>query len=615
MANPKIFISYRRDDSIGHAGRLFDRLVQAFGRANVFRDVDTLAAGEDFVQAVRDRIERCDVLLVLIGTRWLTAADEDGRWRLADESDLVRTEIATGLQRNLRVIPVLLQGAAMPKAKDLPAELGPLARRNAVDIRDTSFDRDAAQLLQLLGPHWRRSALRQLQRPVVYAPLAAAVALLAGLWIYPRVALTPEQARVQIVQMGLAYDADDFVARAKEGDLAATRLFLRAGMAADAPDREAHTASQWAAAQGHRELLELLLERGADPGKPLVWAAGHGKTDILDLLLQRQPSQAAVSEAMHNAAGTRHTDIVRTLLDAGAVVDAPRGQDGSRALIEAARVANLATVQLLLERGADVNAQDAHGTTALIAVVSSAASSPDAQDAAQRLEVARRLLDRGADPNLRLRSMQTWQPTALLLAIDAGLPALALLLIERGADVNLSTAYQGGDMRQLSALMRAARAGLPEVVAALLAKGAAVQARNENGNDALMEAALADEAGPAVAKALLAGGADAGAVNVNQRTALMFVARRRGAVDIEWVRGLLEHGAKVDAADKVGRTPLMFAAAEGQADVARELLRHGARWGAVDREGRSALQIAREAGHQEMVQVLTETGARAPAPK
>lgn len=609
MANPKIFISYRRDDSVGHAGRLFDRLAQEFGQANVFRDVDTLAAGEDFVQAVRDRIRHCDVLLVLIGTRWLSATDEDGRWRLADESDLVRTEIATGLQRNLRVIPVLLQGAAMPKAKDLPAELGPLARRNAVDIRDTSFDRDTAQLLQLLGPNWRRSVLRRLQRPAVYAPLSAAVALLAGLWIYPLVAQTPERARIQIVQMGLAYDAGSFVARAKEGDLPATKLFLRAGMAVDAPNRSGETASQWAAAHGHRDVLELLLDHGADPGKPLVWAAGYGKSDILALLLQHRPGPAAVSEAMHNAAGTRYTDIVKTLLDAGAVVDAEPDRDGDRALMEAARVANLATVQLLLERGADVNAQNAYGATALMSCVSSGSSSSDAQQVALRLEIARRLLDKGADPNVRLRSMQTWQPTPLLVAIDERRSPLALLLIERGADVNASTAYQGGDMRQLSALMRAARAGLDEVVAALLAKGAAVQARNENGNDALMEAALGDPRA-AVAKALLAGGADANAVNVNQRTALMFLAWQRGRVDIEFVRLLLEHGARIEAADKEGRTALMLAAAEGQTDVARELLRHGARVDAADHEGRSALRIAREANHEEMVKLLSEAAAR-----
>jgi hypothetical protein len=123
MAVPTIFICYRREDTVGHAGRLFDRLAERFGREHVYRDIDKIAAGQDFIVAVRQQINRSDVVLVLIGPRWLTATDEEGQWRLADESDLVRVEIATALERNIRVIPVLLQGATMPKAKDLPGEL------------------------------------------------------------------------------------------------------------------------------------------------------------------------------------------------------------------------------------------------------------------------------------------------------------------------------------------------------------------------------------------------------------------------------------------------------------------------------------------------------------
>jgi hypothetical protein len=127
VAMPAIFISYRREDSIGHAGRLYDRLVERFGRERVCRDIETIEAGEDFVEAVRQRVAKSDVLLVLIGPRWLTATDDEGRWRLADENDLVRLEIATALDRNIRVIPVLLQGATMPRAKDLPAEQSSLS--------------------------------------------------------------------------------------------------------------------------------------------------------------------------------------------------------------------------------------------------------------------------------------------------------------------------------------------------------------------------------------------------------------------------------------------------------------------------------------------------------
>ena len=242
MAAPRLFISYRRDDSAGHAGRLFDRLAERFGPKQVFRDIDTLAAGQDFVRAVRDSINQCDVLLVLIGTRWLSATDGEGRWRLADDNDLVRLEIASALARNLRVIPVLLQGAAMPKAKDLPAEMAALVQRNAVEIRDTSFERDVDHLAGLLGPGWWHRLQRLLRSARACRPRwSTAVAVLAGLWAYPLITLTPEKARVQIVR-----DGHDLRCRqlsspcAGKGDLTAVQLFLRAGMAPDSVDRRAN---------------------------------------------------------------------------------------------------------------------------------------------------------------------------------------------------------------------------------------------------------------------------------------------------------------------------------------------------------------------------------------
>jgi hypothetical protein len=167
MASPAIFISYRREDSSGHAGRLFDRLVEHFGKERIYRDVDTIQAGENFVEAVRQKVNVSDVVLVLIGPRWLTATDDEGRRRLADENDLVRLEIATGLERNIRVIPVLLQAVSMPRAKDLPSALAGLAQRNAFEIRDTYFDQDVAQLVDALAPTWRQKLTRVLQRSIV----------------------------------------------------------------------------------------------------------------------------------------------------------------------------------------------------------------------------------------------------------------------------------------------------------------------------------------------------------------------------------------------------------------------------------------------------------------
>jgi TIR domain len=141
MASPTVFISYRREDSAGHAGRLFDRLVSRLGRDHVFRDVDNIKPGENFIEAIRRRINASDVLFVLIGPRWLNAVDAEGRRRLEGADDLVRLEIEMGLERKLRLIPVLLPGASMPAERELPETLAPLSRFNALEIREATSSR------------------------------------------------------------------------------------------------------------------------------------------------------------------------------------------------------------------------------------------------------------------------------------------------------------------------------------------------------------------------------------------------------------------------------------------------------------------------------------------
>jgi len=111
-----IFINYRREDSISTAGRLYDRLSQTFGRKNIFMDVDHIPAGVDFVVHLNSQVAACNIILVVIGPHWLEAKDENGGRRLDNPDDFVVIEIATALARNIRVIPVLVDGARMPKA-------------------------------------------------------------------------------------------------------------------------------------------------------------------------------------------------------------------------------------------------------------------------------------------------------------------------------------------------------------------------------------------------------------------------------------------------------------------------------------------------------------------
>jgi WD40 repeat protein len=136
---PKIFLSYRRDDSEDAAGRIFDRLVVHFGREHLFMDVDTIPFGVDFRKHIADAVGRCDVVLVIIGTDWLEICHRDGpkagQRRLEDPGDAVRLEIQAGLERNIPVIPVLIGGAPIPDEQRLPDILKPLVARNAAEVR------------------------------------------------------------------------------------------------------------------------------------------------------------------------------------------------------------------------------------------------------------------------------------------------------------------------------------------------------------------------------------------------------------------------------------------------------------------------------------------------
>src|SRR5574337_1156833 len=108
-----VFISYRREDSGGYAGRIYDRLTSRLGRENVFFDVDTIPPGRDFVEVLSERVAKCDALLAVIGKHWVVSADSNNRRRLDDPNDFVRIEIEAALNRNVPVIPVLVDGAAM----------------------------------------------------------------------------------------------------------------------------------------------------------------------------------------------------------------------------------------------------------------------------------------------------------------------------------------------------------------------------------------------------------------------------------------------------------------------------------------------------------------------
>ncbi len=152
MSDPgSIFISYRRSDSIAETGRIYDRLTSEFGRDHVYKDVDSIPLGFDFAEELDKAVGQCQVLLVIIGKTWVSVTEADGTKRLDNPDDFVRIEVESALKRNIPVIPVLLEGARMPKRSQLPESLHKLARRNGTQVGyDPRFHADMSRLVKAL---------------------------------------------------------------------------------------------------------------------------------------------------------------------------------------------------------------------------------------------------------------------------------------------------------------------------------------------------------------------------------------------------------------------------------------------------------------------------------
>jgi hypothetical protein len=148
-----IFVNYRRSDSEGEAGRLFDDLTSRFSDGSVFMDVAAIEPGRDFRKAIDQSVTSCSVLLAVIGQEWLESKDAAGGRRLDDPNDFVRIELASALRRDIPVVPVLVRGAKMPHVDRLPEDLKDLAYRNAVELTHARWKSDVQLLVRALGPY------------------------------------------------------------------------------------------------------------------------------------------------------------------------------------------------------------------------------------------------------------------------------------------------------------------------------------------------------------------------------------------------------------------------------------------------------------------------------
>jgi len=165
-----IFICYRREETAGQAGRLYDRLSARFGKDHVFMDVDSTGFGVDFTQKVIGDLSECNVLLALIGRNWSAITDNKEARRLDNPDDFVRVEIEIALQRGISVIPVLVDGAVVPQADKLPPSLEPLTRRQACELRHTSFQSDVTRLIADINAVIARGQQYRLRVTSIRAP-------------------------------------------------------------------------------------------------------------------------------------------------------------------------------------------------------------------------------------------------------------------------------------------------------------------------------------------------------------------------------------------------------------------------------------------------------------
>ena len=181
---PRIVVSYRREDAAASAGRLYDHLAMAFGTDQVFMDIDTIAVGSDFVEAIDQAVAKADVLLAVIGRIWLTSMDQSGRRRLDDSRDFVRLEIGGALKRGILVVPVLVDDAQIPSEAELPEDLRSLVRRQALSIRNERFHQDVGDLIEnlqkALATHLSNDQPRRSEPVWSNAPVERAIRRVAG---------------------------------------------------------------------------------------------------------------------------------------------------------------------------------------------------------------------------------------------------------------------------------------------------------------------------------------------------------------------------------------------------------------------------------------------------
>ena len=217
MSSHKIFISYRRSDTAGTTGRLHDYLSEALGAENVFKDVQDIPAGVKFTEVLKDELQKCSIILVMIGKDYTTIKDDQGNLRLHDPNDFVQIEVATALESKKIVIPVLVNGASMPAADELPDNLKELVEYNAVVISHDRWKSDVDVLVKKLqhhiGPTTKKKTASRNANQAVEAASSATKNTSQRKWLVPGLIGIAAILAVIFLLPGLLgddYEGDDF---------------------------------------------------------------------------------------------------------------------------------------------------------------------------------------------------------------------------------------------------------------------------------------------------------------------------------------------------------------------------------------------------------------------
>lgn len=223
----RIFISYRRDDSAGYAGRLYDDIAERVGDDRVFRDIDTIEPGQDFIAVLDDALKSVSILLVVIGPDWVSITDDKGQRRLDNPGDFVRMEVAHALSSEVRVIPVLVEDARMPRPPELPEDLQSLTRRQYHELSDSRWEYDVSKLLDAIsGPAQKGSLLSR--RAAIAAGTGAALIAAGGLtvWLWPSDddPLAADLTTTPALAAGAATSGDAEFARTPDSSAATTQI-------------------------------------------------------------------------------------------------------------------------------------------------------------------------------------------------------------------------------------------------------------------------------------------------------------------------------------------------------------------------------------------------------